>query len=107
MTLRVERDEASLGWAVVDEESGRTVWKGKYKRAAHSFVTYRLSRSATPEGWQLPAGYVPSPPPSHCRSCGAEILWAVTRTGRRAPFNRDGTSHFSDCPQAAHWRGTG
>ena len=40
-----------------------------------------------------------------CRSCGAPIAWAQhEHTGRRAPFNPDGTSHFSDCPQANEWR---
>lgn len=63
---------------------------------------------------------------SRCRSCRAEIVWAKTRDGKAAPFERDPkgvwtivdgvayaaqdgderyTSHFATCPQAATWRG--
>jgi hypothetical protein len=57
-------------------------------------------------GWVVPLGYTAEPrePPAKCRSCGAEILWAVTPKGKRAPLNRDGTSHFANCPQADSWR---
>lgn len=41
----------------------------------------------------------------NCRSCHAEILWATHDvTGRRHPFDLDGTSHFATCPQASSWR---
>jgi len=43
-------------------------------------------------------------PPSKCRSCGAEVWWIRTFAGKMMPVNRDGTSHFSTCPQAAKWR---
>ena len=40
-----------------------------------------------------------------CRSCGARIAWLKTiKTGSLAPVNQDGTSHFSDCPDAPAWR---
>lgn len=40
-----------------------------------------------------------------CRSCGAPIAWAKYGVdGKSAPFNPDGTSHFSNCPQAEDWR---
>ncbi len=46
---------------------------------------------------------------SHCRSCGAEIYWAETRTGRLSPFDiidgeASGRSHFVSCPDRAQWR---
>lgn len=71
--------------------------------------TYRFPADATDE-WVLPAGYEP---PSHdqhgwapipCRSCGQLVLFARTRRGASAPLNQDGTSHFSNCPNAAQWR---
>lgn len=44
--------------------------------------------------------------PSTCRTreCGAEIMWVVTRAGKRMPINRDGISHFATCPGADKWR---
>ena len=40
-----------------------------------------------------------------CRSCGARVAWLKTiKTGSLAPCNADGTSHFSNCPQAPAWR---
>lgn len=49
----------------------------------------------------------------HCKSCGAEIVWARTPAGRTTPLalsttqRRDGVtyaqSHFLDCPHAADW----
>lgn len=69
---------------------------------------------------------------SKCRSCGAEILWAVTESGSKIPLSvesqerrftvhryggaREGddvriaknektyVSHFADCPDAEKWR---
>jgi hypothetical protein len=42
---------------------------------------------------------------SRCRSCRAPVGWAEhEHTGRKAPFNPDGTSHFSTCPDSDHWR---
>lgn len=41
---------------------------------------------------------------SHCRSCGAEINWARTTTGKSHPLNPDNTSHFATCPEASSWR---
>jgi hypothetical protein len=32
-------------------------------------------------------------------------MWVITlKTGRRAPINPDGESHFSTCPDADRWR---
>lgn len=40
-----------------------------------------------------------------CRSCKAQIAWApLPKTGKPHPWNLDGTSHFSTCPDAARWR---
>lgn len=55
------------------------------------------------QGWTLPEGYQPDNI-ARCRSCAADILWTITRKGKRAPLNRDGTSHFSTCPAANQWR---
>jgi hypothetical protein len=67
---------------------------------------------------------------STCRSCGASVLWAVTKRGKRIPIdaipNPDGnlflvdgvahpvlsagkglekfTTHFATCPHAKRWR---
>ena len=55
-----------------------------------------------------------------CRSCGAEIVWLQTNSGKRIPVDAetcpDGeaerlyqpehghVSHFATCPQAGKWR---
>ncbi len=45
-------------------------------------------------------------PPSGCSSCMETIYWIVTKNGKRAPYNPDGTSHFATCPNAdAHRKG--
>lgn len=56
--------------------------------------------------WILP-GYVDETAvgPAKCKSCGADILWVLTKKGFRAPINQDGVSHFATCPQAAGWGG--
>jgi len=48
-----------------------------------------------------------------CRSCGAQIVWAVTANDRAIPLSlatvqhRDGVAyclpHFVDCPEAKDW----
>lgn len=58
---------------------------------------------ATKPGWTVPLGWTADNEGS-CRSCHADVLWCVTPAGKRAPVNRDGTSHFANCPQAAAWR---
>lgn len=58
----------------------------------------------------------PLPPAAHlthCRSCGAEIVWVRTTLGKPVPLSlatvqiRDGVSyavsHFCDCPDATAW----
>lgn len=60
-----------------------------------------------PSGFAIPSWAVrpaDGEVPRACRSCSAEVLWVETQAGRRAPLNRDGTSHFSTCPQADEWR---
>jgi len=40
-----------------------------------------------------------------CAGCGAAIYWLRhVKTNKCAPYNPDGTSHFSNCPQAARFR---
>ena len=67
-----------------------------------------------------------SPKIENCRSCRAEIIWALTENGKRIPLDRkrekrfvlwdhpDGdfravmtevyVPHFATCPQAGEWR---
>jgi len=49
---------------------------------------------------------------SHCRSCGAAVIWAETKAGKLCPYDvvQDphagavpGASHFGTCPQAKTW----
>lgn len=40
-------------------------------------------------------------PGAKCRSCGAPIVWKQTPKGANCPYNADGTSHFTTCPNAA------
>jgi hypothetical protein len=54
-------------------------------------------------GWTIPEGYT-ADNVGRCRSCGAEILWCLTKTGARSPHDRDGVSHFATCPQSKSWR---
>ena len=43
-----------------------------------------------------------------CRGCGAKIWFLMNeRTGRSAPFDADGESHFSTCPKAYQFRRKG
>jgi len=54
--------------------------------------------------WTFPAGYRLSGF-GECRSCNAPIAWLESeRTGKRSPWNPEGTSHFASCPNAAAWR---
>lgn len=50
-----------------------------------------------PEGWTIRGTGV-------CRACSARISWAETPTGRTAPLDPDGTSHFATCPDAERFR---
>lgn len=43
-----------------------------------------------------------------CKSCGAAIVWGVTKNGKRCPYNVVGMqateqSHFETCPQSRGW----
>lgn len=53
--------------------------------------------------WTIPEGWQPDNE-GRCRSCGAEVLWCRTPAGKKAPIDRQGTSHFATCPQADQWR---
>lgn len=74
-------------------------------------VLSTVTFSEVPGEWVLP-DYALVPTGDHrrgwrpvaCRSCQALVLWVQTRRGRMAPLNADGTSHFSNCPQADRWR---
>lgn len=59
--------------------------------------------SAAPPGWTVPDGYQFTRF-GNCRACMAPIAWCLTKAGKMAPLNRDGTSHFADCPRAAEFR---
>lgn len=48
----------------------------------------------------------PGAEPKSCMSCGARIFWVETRSGKRAPVNPDGLSHFSTCKDAEKYRGS-
>lgn len=65
-----------------------------------------LFAHVTPEGdrFLVPDGWTPGDRSSHCRSCNALILWCTTARGKRSPTNPNGSSHFSDCPDAAGWK---
>jgi len=59
------------------------------------------------ETWQCPPWAIAPAAPIDtrtCRSCGARIAWLRTTSGRLAPVNADGISHFATCPQAEDWR---
>jgi hypothetical protein len=60
-----------------------------------------------PDGtsWVIPDGWLHlGDLPSHCRSCGARVLWLESKNGKRAPINQDGVNHFATCPDANRWR---
>jgi len=41
---------------------------------------------------------------TRCKSCGASIAYKKAGGAPAHPFNLDGTSHFTTCPQARTWR---
>lgn len=62
-----------------------------------------------PHEYAIPAGAAIE----HCRSCGAQIVWAQTPAGRAVPLAlasvqtrgsvQYAVSHFRDCPDAGQW----
>jgi hypothetical protein len=66
-------------------------------------VTDQRAEPAVVEPWAVPGGWV-FLGLGICRSCGAAIAWCLTRNDKRAPIDRDGTSHFATCPAADAWR---
>lgn len=49
--------------------------------------------------WFTPLGWKPGRI-GQCRSCRAPVQWCTTPSGKPAPVDVDGTSHFATCPQA-------
>lgn len=45
--------------------------------------------------------------PGSCRGCNRKIYWVRHRTGKSAPYDHDGTSHFVTCPHADRFRKPG
>jgi hypothetical protein len=43
--------------------------------------------------------------PARCRGCGADILWVRHASGRRAPYDLNGETHWATCPKAEQFRG--
>lgn len=46
---------------------------------------------------------------AECRSCGAPIIWCLTKNGKKMPVdfpesNEPTTSHFATCPDGEKWR---
>lgn len=56
--------------------------------------------------WMVPLRYEPTNV-APCRGCKQLMVWAVTPAGKKAPLNRDGTSHFATCPDAGRFRRQG
>jgi hypothetical protein len=87
--------------------SGQPLMIVSPRRAGIPTVLRRLAAALEPAPWVIPPWAEPPPimeKAAACRSCGAEVLWVLTKHGKRAPINRDGTSHFANCPQADSWR---
>jgi hypothetical protein len=58
------------------------------------------------DAFAVPDNWIPDAHTGHCRSCDAMIVWCITPNKKKAPVNPDGTSHFSNCPEASRWRRT-
>ena len=52
-----------------------------------------------------PKGVLPLMATSTCRSCNAPITWGESASGKRTPFDLDGSSHFTTCPDSCQWSG--
>lgn len=48
--------------------------------------------------------YIKLDRPATCSSCSETIYYNKTKNGKWAPYNKDGTIHFSTCPNAAQHR---
>lgn len=79
--------------------------RDRIERAAARAVMDAITGAVHPPAWVVPDGYAPDGVGA-CGSCHQFVLWVHTRAGKRAPLNPDGTSHFSNCPQAPQWRRT-
>lgn len=44
---------------------------------------------------------------SYCKSCGAEINWVKTESGKFTPINLDGLTHWATCPDAKKFKKRG
>jgi hypothetical protein len=65
--------------------------------------TVMWTDTTPPPGWVAPDGYA-FVNLGTCRGCDARIAWYMTRSGKRAPLDRDGASHFATCPNAERFR---
>lgn len=56
--------------------------------------------------WTIPGWAIEpdNPRVATCKACFSPMIWVLTTKGNRAPLNPDGTSHFSDCPEAERFR---
>jgi hypothetical protein len=41
---------------------------------------------------------------SYCKSCGVEINWMKTSSGKSTPINLDGSTHWATCPDAKKFK---
>ena len=62
-----------------------------------------LDEAKIGEDWLLPNGKFGKV--GECRSCFSKVVWVRLESGKTPPFDADGASHFSTCPQAADWKG--
>jgi hypothetical protein len=43
--------------------------------------------------------------PGVCRACGRDIFWLeMTKSGKFAPYTKEGVNHFADCEHADEFR---
>lgn len=54
--------------------------------------------------------YVTEDNEGECRSCGAPVIWCITKKGKKMPVDPPPggetatTSHFATCPESDTWR---
>lgn len=57
---------------------------------------------------KLVFGIPPAAPTTACRSCGAPVIWIITKNGKRMPVeavgDKRGESHFAHCEHASMHR---
>lgn len=65
------------------------------------FPGLRIFRGYTIPSWVDPESNIDL---GVCKGCGAQIAWALTKNGKRAPIDKAGTNHFATCPKAESFR---